>query len=94
MATETKPEHSVTDQILIRLGGVETQMTGIQSRLGAVEIDLAVVKSNYARREDIAQLGLKMAQMETRLIKWFIGTAVTLSAVVGTIAFSVARFIH
>jgi hypothetical protein len=88
-----------------QLTDVKTRLTGVETRLGVVEVDLAVVKSNYATKEDIAKLHetitagdhnleIKMAQMETRLIKWFIGTAVTLSAVVGTIAFSVARFIH
>jgi septal ring factor EnvC (AmiA/AmiB activator) len=88
-----------------QLAAVETQLKGVETRLTVVETDLAVVKSNYATKEDIAKLQhsissgddkleIKMAQMETRLIKWFVGTAVTLSAVVGTIAFSVARFIH
>ncbi|NYE63830.1 hypothetical protein FHW58_005064 [Duganella sp. 1224] len=88
-----------------RLTGVETRLTGVETRLTGVETDVAVVKSNYATKEDIAKLQgdvregdakleLKMAQLETRLIKWFVGTAITLSAVVGTIAFSIARFIH
>lgn len=88
-----------------RQTNVETRLTGVETRLGGVETDLAVVKSNYATTADIlrlenasaagdSRLELKMAQMETRLIKWFIGTATALSAVIGTIAFSVARFIH
>jgi hypothetical protein len=81
------------------------QLSDIGNRLRAVEIDVAVIKSNYATREDVANLGIKTqesissleirtAQMEARLIKWFIGTAITLSAVVGTIAFTAAKFIH
>lgn len=135
MATQPTPALSPNDQIL--------------QRLSAVELDLAIIKSNYATKEDIARLEqaiavgdsklenamtagdskleqamaagdsklenamtaghnkleqaiiavdskleVKMAQLEARLIKWFVGTAVTLSAVVGTIAFSIARFIH
>jgi anti-sigma28 factor (negative regulator of flagellin synthesis) len=98
MATQAKPEQPTDDPVLTRLTGVETRLTG-------VETNLAIVKSNYATKEDIAKLHnaiasgddnleLKMAQMETRLIKWFIGTAIPLSAVVGTIAFASARFIH
>ncbi|WP_343732710.1 hypothetical protein [Duganella sp.] len=72
MATQVKTE-STSDQIL--------------ERLGALEIDVAVIKSNYATREDIAKL-------EVRLIRWFVATAVTLTGMVAAIAFSVARFIH
>jgi len=52
-------------------------------RLSALEVDLAVVKSNYATKEDLAK-------MEGTLLKWFIGTAVAISG----IAFAAARFIH
>jgi predicted fused transcriptional regulator/phosphomethylpyrimidine kinase len=52
-------------------------------RLSALEVDLAVVKSNYATKEDLAK-------MEGTLLKWFIGTAVAISS----IAFAAARFIH
>jgi hypothetical protein len=77
----------------------------ILARLTAVELDLAVLKSTCATREDLANLALKtqasigalevkMVEMEARLIKWFVGTAVTLSAGVGTIAFTAAKFVH
>lgn len=52
-------------------------------RLSALEVDLAVVKSNYATKEDLAK-------MEGTLLKWFIGTAVALTG----IAFAAARFVH
>jgi hypothetical protein len=55
----------------------------ILDRLSALEADLAVVKSNYATKEDLAK-------MEGTLLKWFIGTAV---AIVG-IAFTAAKFIN
>jgi hypothetical protein len=98
MATHPTSDQSTTDQILERPGDIER-------RLSAVEINLAVVKSNYATKEDIAKLHetiaagdhrleLKMAQMETRLIKWFIATAITLAGVSGSLAFLAARFIH
>ena len=97
MATQLNPESTAEPSA--------AQLSDIGNRLRAVEIDVAVIKSNYATREDVANLATKtqgsissleirMAQMEARLIKWFIGTAIILSAVVGTIAFTAAKFIH
>ena len=51
--------------------------------LSALEVDLAVVKSNYATKEDLVK-------MEGTLLNWFIGTAVAMSG----IAFAAAKFIH
>lgn len=85
---------SVTDQVV-------EQLTDLNTRLRAVEIDVAVIKSNYATREDIAKTNISIAethkliaQMESRLIKWFIGTAVTLVSLSTSLAFLAARFVH
>jgi hypothetical protein len=98
MATQAKSEQTITNQILDRVDD-------FGRRLGGVEIDLAIIKSNYATKEDLARLyqamtgidgslDAKMAQMETRLIKWFIGTALTMVTISTSLAFLVARFIH
>ncbi len=109
---------------------VTEQLGDISNRLRLVEIDVAVLKSSCATRDDIAktnasiarveiktqesisaldartqasfrtqdhkiaQLEVRMTQMESRLIRWLVGTAISLSAVFGTIAFTAAKFIH
>lgn len=92
---------SVIDQVV-------EQLTDLNTRLRAVELDVAIIKSNYATKEDIAKTHISIgethtsiaethkliAQMESRLIKWFIGTAVTLVSLSTSLAFLVARFVH
>lgn len=74
----------------LRDGSVEDRQLKIESisektleRLSALKIDPAVIKSNYATKEDITR-------MEATLLKWYVATAVTLAG----IAFAAARFIH
>lgn len=51
--------------------------------LATVERDVAVIRSNYATREDLTAL-------ETRILKWFVATAVTLAGA----AFAAAKWIN
>ena len=75
----------------------KTEFDQINDRLSALEVDVAVIKSNYATREDIAKLETKIASVETKvvkmentLLKWFIGTAIALT----TAVFAIARYVQ
>lgn len=59
-------------------------------RVAVLEVDLAVIKSNYATKEDVARVKEDIAKLEGTLLKWFVGTAVTISG----LAFAAARFIN
>jgi hypothetical protein len=46
-----------------------------------------------ATKEDVANLRGDLLLMETRMLKWFVGTAIALSATVSTIV-AITKFIH
>ena len=58
-------------------------------RVTVLEVDLAVIKSNYATKEDFVSVKEDIAKSEKTLLRWFVGTAVTLTG----LAFAAARSI-
>jgi len=71
----------------------------IDQRFGAVEADLAVIRSNYVTkadlaeeagrlRGDIAKVETNIAKLEASMLKWFMAT--TLSVVVATASTTLA----
>lgn len=77
-----------------RLSRVETKLDGIKEQM-VTKADLIATRAEF--REDTSGLRLEIANfrtdmqlMETRILKWFVGTAGVLSA----IAFGVARLVH
>lgn len=69
---------------------LELLSTKTFERVTALEVGIAVIKSNYATKEDIAKLNEAIAKSEGTLLKWFIGTAVTMAS----LTFAAAKFIH
>lgn len=73
---------------------------GTERRFAAIERDVAVLVSNYCTKEDIVRVELKlldrfgrldatMAELESRLVRWFFATSVSLAAG----AFTAAKFL-
>ncbi|MTV41014.1 hypothetical protein [Duganella radicis] len=53
-------------------------------QFGKVHVEIANVRTEVARVEG------KLSELEARLIKWFVGTAITIAGVV----FAMARYLH
>jgi hypothetical protein len=81
-------------------GGVAGNGNGTERRFAAIERDVAVFVSNYCTKEDLVRVELKvldrfgrldatMAEMESRMVRWFFATTVSLAAV----AFTAGKFL-
>jgi uncharacterized coiled-coil protein SlyX len=73
-----------------RIDRLEATSDETRQRLARMEEQLKVTST----KEDIASLRGELHQLENRLIKWFVGTAITVSASVSTLVFAIAKFIH
>lgn len=62
----------------------------VAERLARLETRVELMASQMATKADIALIRVEMAALETRLIKWFIGTAATLAG----LAFAAGKFVH
>lgn len=76
-----------SNQLERRIEKLEATSTDIQVRMVRIETRLESVEANMAKQTDIAEL-------ETRLIKWFIGTAFAMTALAATISFGLARLLQ
>ncbi len=70
-----------------RVDRLEVFADDTKQRLARIETRLDAIETHMATKADLACL-------ETRMLKWFIGTAIALSTVSGTLAFAAAKFIH
>lgn len=81
-------------------GGHAGGNNGTERRFGAIERDVAVLVSNYCTKEDIVRVELKvldrfgrldatLAETESRMVRWFFATTVSLAAV----AFTAGKFL-
>lgn len=78
------------DNMEARVVKLELVVEKILERLSALERDVAVIRSNYATKADIAELQASIAALEAKMLKWFIGTAITMAGV----AFAAAKWIN
>ena len=81
------------EDILRRLGNVETHVSELRSQVSAI---LAIIP-HLATKADVAdvrtavgQLEPDIAAAETAIIKWIVATVLTSAA----LAFTIAKFVH
>jgi hypothetical protein len=73
-----------------RVERLEDFYVEVAERLARLETRVELMASQMATKADIALIRVEMAALETRTIKWFIGTAVTLAG----LAFAAGKFVH
>ena len=74
------------DDILKRLGNVETHVSELRSQVSAI---LAIIP-HLATKADVADVKADVAAVETVIIKWIVATVLASAAS----AFTIAKFVH
>ena len=74
------------DDILKRLGNVETHVSELRSQVSAI---LAIIP-HLASKADVAGVKADLAAVETTIIKWIVATVLASAA----LAFTIAKFVH
>lgn len=54
-------------------------MSELENRVGAIEVDIAVIKSNYATKTDISDLRAELSKELHTQTSWIIATIVTVA---------------
>jgi len=70
----------MTDETQEKLKGFIVEVRG---ELRMIDVRLSRIEATYATKTDLAQL-------ESTMLKWFVGTALTMTS----IAFAIAKFVH
>ncbi|WP_090186331.1 MULTISPECIES: hypothetical protein [unclassified Duganella] len=73
-----------------RVEKLESFADDTRQRLVRIEEQL----KNTASKEDIANLRGEMHQMETRILKWFVGTGFAMTSVMATVSVAAAKLIN
>ncbi|MDQ2990358.1 MAG: hypothetical protein M3R60_14775 [Pseudomonadota bacterium] len=55
-----------------RIGKLETLVDKVVERIGALERDVAVIKSNYATKADIAEVRAQISDAKNSIIMWVV----------------------
>src|SRR5581483_700415 len=84
--SELRSEMEASDSAL------RSEITGLRSEMATSVSDLKSENKSIAAIIPHLLTAASLAAAETRIIKWFIGTAASLTALVSTLAFTIAKF--
>ena len=74
------------DDVMRRLGTVESDMSGMKADISAMKADISGIKAvipHLATRADVSD-------MKTSIIQWIVATTIAASG----LAFTIAKFVH
>jgi hypothetical protein len=77
------------DDVLRRLGAVEALVTETRVDVGAIKATLP----HLATKAELREVRSDISAMETRMIRWIVGTAIASISVAVSVAFAVAKFV-
>jgi hypothetical protein len=89
--TDGNPVEARIARLESDIGHVKTDVSELRGDMKAANDSLAAIKAtipHLATRADLNEVAGRMATMETKLIRWFVGTALA----IGALAFSIAKF--
>lgn len=72
-----------------RVAALEKTMGDVRERLAGIEAKATSIETHGAKTADVANVRADIATMESRMIRWFLMTALG----IGGIAFAIARFV-
>jgi hypothetical protein len=85
------------DDVLKRLGGVESLLGETRADVSAIKATLphlATKADVAATKADINDVRSDINAVETRIIRWIVGTTIAAMSVAVSVAFAIAKFVN
>jgi hypothetical protein len=65
---------AITSDLVMRVGRLEADVSALRADVGEIKGTIKAAFPNFATKADLAQLESRMASMESRLIRWMVGS--------------------